>query len=45
MGADTKALMILLKEYASPHVTQSLEDTPQFAYRQGVSTADAILKL
>ena len=44
MGADTKALMVLLKAYASPHVMQSLEDTPQFAYRQGVSTIDAILR-
>ena len=44
MGADAKALMVLLKEYASPHVMQSLENTPQFAYRQGVSTADAILR-
>ena len=44
MVADTKALMVLLKEYASPHVMQSLEDTPQFAYRQGVSTVDAILR-
>ena len=24
------------KEYASPHVMQSLEDAPQFAYRQGL---------
>ena len=44
MGADTKALMFLLKEYASPFVMRALDNTPQFAHRQGVSTTDAIAR-
>ena len=44
MGADTKALMVLLKEYASPFVMKALESIPQFAHRQRVSTTDAILR-
>ena len=44
MGADTKALMVLLKEYASPFIMRALTSTPQFAYRQGVSTIDAIAR-
>ena len=44
MGADTKALMVLLKKYASPFITHALTSTPQFAYRQGVSTIDAIAR-
>ena len=44
MGADTKALMVLLKTQAAPYSMNALESTPQFAYRQGVSTLDAITR-
>ena len=44
MGADTKALMVLLKAQAAPYIMQSLAGSVQFAYRQGVSTLDAITR-
>ena len=44
LGADTKALMVLLKAQAAPYIMQALEGSVQFAYRQGVSTLDAITR-
>ena len=45
MEVDTKAFMVLLKAEAHPYVMAVLEHTPQFAYRSGVSTIDAILRV
>ena len=45
MGADMKAFMILLKSEAHPYIMNMLQHTSQFAYRSGVSTLDAILRV
>ena len=45
MGVDTKAFVILLKSEAHPYIMNMLQHTPQFAYRSGVSTLDAILRV
>ena len=45
MGVDTKAFMILLKSEEHPYIMTMLQHTPQFAYRSGVSTLDAILRV
>eukprot|EP00439_Symbiodinium_sp_Y106_P039661 s233_g4.t2 len=44
MTPDTKAFLILLKRQAEPFVQDSLSGIPQYAYRAGASTADAILR-
>ena len=44
MSPDTKAFLLILKEHASPFVQARMEHCPQFAYRQGASTYDAILR-
>ena len=41
---DSKAFLLLLKERLSEHVYTALGDTPQFAYRKGVDTSNAILR-
>ena len=42
--ADSKAFLLLLKERLSEQVFLTLGDTPQFAYRKGVDTSNAILR-
>ena len=42
-AADTKACLILLKKRATETILASLWHTPQFAYRPGVDTNNAIL--
>ena len=37
--------MVLLKAEAHPYIMNILQSTPQFAYRSGVSTIDAILRV
>ena len=41
---DSKAFLLLLKERLSEQVFHALGDTPQFAYRKGVDTSNAILR-
>eukprot|EP00439_Symbiodinium_sp_Y106_P078677 s150_g17.t1 len=44
MPADAKAFLIILREAIAPIVRASLQSTPQYAYRQGTSTADPLLR-
>ena len=44
MASDTKAFLYLLKERASPYVQARMASRPLFAYRQGTSTYDPILR-
>ena len=41
---DSKAFLLLLKEQLSSAVFDALGDTPQFAYRKGMDTGNAILR-
>ena len=45
MGVDTKAFMVILKSEAHQYIMRALQHTPQFAYRSGVCTTDAILRV
>ena len=45
MGVDTKAFMVILKSEAHQYIMSALQHTPQFAYRSGVCTTDAILRV
>ena len=45
MSGDSKSFMVLLKNAAHRVVQQSLQSFPQFAYRSGASTLDAILRV
>ena len=45
MSGDSKSFMVLLKNAAHCVVQQSLQSFPQFAYRSGASTLDAILRV
>ena len=45
MSGDSKAFMTLLKNAARDVVHQSIQQYPQFAYRSGASTTDAILRV
>ena len=45
MSGDLKSFMVLLKNAARRVVQQSLQSFPQFAYRSGASTLDAILRV
>ena len=45
MSGDSKAFMVLLKNAAHEVVQQSMRSFPQFAYRSGASTLDAILRV
>ena len=45
MSGDSKAFMVLLKNAAHEVVQQSTRSFPQFAYRSGASTLDAILRV
>ena len=44
MSPDTKAFLIILKRQAEPFILDSMTEVPQYAYRAGASTADAILR-
>ncbi|CAE7590378.1 Pol [Symbiodinium sp. CCMP2456] len=44
MSPDTKALLVIIKKHANPYVQERLRQHPQYAYRQGASTADPILR-
>ena len=44
MAPDTKAFLLILKEHANPYVQDLLQRYPQYAYRQGHSTDDPILR-
>jgi len=44
MPVDAKALLIVLREAASPPILQAMQDAPQYAYRPGASTSDALLR-
>ena len=44
MAPDCKAFLHLLKERACPFVLEEMRKYPQFAYRQGTSTYDSILR-
>ncbi|CAE7194789.1 Pol [Symbiodinium sp. CCMP2592] len=44
MPADTKAFLIVLRNEAAPYITAALKPFPQYAYRPGASTADALLR-
>ena len=41
---DSKAFLLVLKEHLSESVYAALGDTPQFAYRKGMDTHNAILR-
>ena len=41
---DSKAFLLVLKEQLSESVYAALGDTPQFAYRKGMDTSNAILR-
>ena len=45
MGVETKAFMVILKAEAHPYIMNILQHTPQFAYRSGVSTIDAVSRV
>ena len=45
MSGDSKAFMVLLKNAAHAVVQRSMQSFPQFAYRSGASTLDAILRV
>ena len=45
MSGDSKSFMTLLKNAAHGVVQRSLQSFPQFAYRSGASTLDAILRV
>ena len=44
MAPDTKAFLLILREHSSPFVQARMSCFPQFAYRQGTSTYDPILR-
>ena len=44
MPADSKAFLHILREAISPRVLDALSSTPQYAYRPGTSTSDALLR-
>ena len=44
MTPDTKAFLCILKERADPYVQARMSQYPQYAYRQGTSTYDPILR-
>ena len=44
MGADTKAMLIILKQQANPWIQSALAACPQYAYRQLTSTNDPLLR-
>ena len=44
MPADTKAFLIVLRNEAAPFIEAALKPFPQYAYRPGASTADALLR-
>ena len=44
MSPDSKAFLIILKKQAETFTQVGLQDVPQYAYRAGASTADAILR-
>ena len=44
MSGDHKALLHIIKSHIKDPIMLALRNTPQYAYRQGASTADAILR-
>ena len=44
MAADTKSFLIILREAVKPYVLRAMIDVPQYAYRPGASTTDALLR-
>ena len=44
LPADTKALMLILRDAAADSILASIRSIPQYAYRPGSSTGDAILR-
>ena len=44
MAPDCKAFLHILKEHADPYVQAVMQGFPQYAYRQGTSTYDPILR-
>ncbi|CAE7359427.1 unnamed protein product [Symbiodinium microadriaticum] len=44
MSVDSKAFLIVLRSALAPYVEQAMHDHPQYAYRKGASTADALMR-
>ena len=44
MAADTKGLLVILREAVKPPILRYMIAAPQYAYRPGASTADALLR-
>ena len=44
MAADTKGLLVILREAVKPPIVRYMFGAPQYAYRPGASTADALLR-
>ena len=44
LPADAKAFLIVLRDEIAPYVEHCLHSCPQYAYRKGTSTADALLR-
>ncbi|OLP95873.1 LINE-1 reverse transcriptase-like [Symbiodinium microadriaticum] len=44
MAADTKGMLVILREAVKPFVVRYMFEAPQYAYRPGASTADALLR-
>ncbi|CAE7383832.1 rha-1 [Symbiodinium sp. CCMP2592] len=44
MTPDCKAFLMILKKFANPFVQERMNIYPQYAYRQGASTSDPILR-
>ncbi|CAE7427449.1 L96 [Symbiodinium sp. CCMP2592] len=44
MPGDTKAFLIVLRDAVAPYIQECLFAQPQYAYRKGASTADALMR-
>ena len=44
MSVDSKAFLIVLRSALAPYVEQAMHGHPQYAYRKGASTADALMR-
>ena len=44
MPVDSKAFLIVLRSAVAPYIEHAMRDHPQYAYRKGASTADALMR-
>ena len=44
MSVDSKAFLIVLRSAIAPYVEAVMHDQPQYAYRKGASTSDALMR-